>query len=460
MRSKTKFCPDFFWGVATSAYQIEGGWDADGKGESNWDRWSHTIGKIKDGATADIACDHYHLWKEDVKLMNEIGINAYRFSIAWSRVLPDGKVEINQDGLNFYKRLVDELLASHIEPFVCLNHYDMPLTLEQEGGWANRETINHFIEYAEIVAKQLGDKVKYWMTFNEPICIAGLGYSGTSEPPGLGDPKAGAQALHNLLISHGKAVKAIKSASPKEAKVGIILNLYPVQPYGTYTEKQKGTVSEDNIAAARLQDGILNRWFLDALYYGKYPEDVWEYNRENNPEIKLGDMEAISTPQDFLGVNYYSRSVVKGLRENGKLRIKSISPQELGTPFSTMGWEIYPEGLGILLRRIKKDYKPVIFITENGVALDDKIEPDSSINDPARIDFLKRHIEELGKAIMDGISVKGYFVWTLMDNFEWELGFTQRFGIVYTDFETLKRTIKSSGRWYKNWIFSLYTREK
>ncbi|MDO9465185.1 MAG: GH1 family beta-glucosidase [bacterium] len=442
MHSKTKFPADFLWGVSTSAYQIEGGWNENGKGESNWDRWAH-LGKIKNGNTGDITCDHYHLWKEDVRLMREIGINAYRFSIAWSRVLPDGKGKINQKSIDFYSNLVDELLKNNVKPFITLHHYDMPVTLEEEGGWVNRQTIGHFAKYAEIMAKHLGDRVKYWTTHNEPICIAGLGYSGTSEPPGLGDSKAGAQALHNLLVAHGSAVKSIKTER-KGAKVGIVLNLYPVQPFNKE--------SEDDRKVARTKDGILNRWFLDALYLGKYPEDVWAYQKEN-PEIKPNDMGTISTPTNFLGINYYSRYVVKGKREEGKLKIVDVSPEELGTPFSTMGWEIYPEGLGILLRRIGKDYKnPVILVTENGVALDDKIEPDGSINDPVRIDFLKRHIEELKNTISGGVDVRGYFVWTLMDTIEWELGFTQRFGLVYTDFKTLKRTVKASGRWYKNWI--------
>ena len=453
MELETKFPTNFLWGVATSAYQIEGGWNADGKGESNWDRWSHTPGKTKNGDTGDIACDHYRLWKEDVKLIREIGVNAYRFSVAWSRVIPDGKGKINQAGLDFCKNLVDELLACDIQPFITLHHYDMPLILEQEGGWVNRDTINRFVEYAEIMAKHLGDRVKNWMTHNEPICIVGLGYSGTIEPPGLGDPKAGAQALHNLLVSHGKAIRAIKATSPGEARVGIVLNLYPVQPFGRHTGQMQADIPEDNITAARIQDGILNRWFLDALYYGKYPEDVWKYQKENNPDIRLADMEIISTPQDFIGVNYYHRFVVKGIRENGELKIKTISPQELVTPFSTMGWEIYPEGLGQLLRRLKKDYNnPVTFITENGVALDDRIDSDNSINDEVRIDFLKAHLEEAEKAIADGVQLKGYFVWTLMDSNEWELGFTQRFGLIYVDFKTLERTVKASGRWYKDWI--------
>lgn len=437
---------NFFWGCSTSAYQIEGAWNADGKGESNWDRWSHTPGKIKNGDTGDIACDHYHLWKYDVGLMREIGINAYRFSIAWSRVIPDGKGKINQKGLDFYKNLIEELLKSNIQPFVCLNHYDMPLVLEQEGGWIKRETVERFAEYAEIMVKNLGDKVKYWITFNEPICIAGLGYAGTSHPPGLGDVKKGAIAQHNLLIAHGKAVKAIKSVRPDNL-VGIVLNLYPVQPFNRN--------SPEDIIAAKIKDGILNRWFLDALYFGRYPEDIWEYqkNENRNPEIKPTDMETISTAQDFLGVNYYTRYVVKGIREDGKLKIVVVSAKELGTPYSTMGWEIYPEGLGILLRRIKKDYdNPAIFVTENGVALNDKIEPDGSIKDTGRIEFLKRHVEEMEEAIRDGVDVRGYFVWTLMDNFEWELGFTQRFGLIYTDFKTLKRTIKQSGYWYRDLI--------
>ncbi|MDO9528336.1 MAG: GH1 family beta-glucosidase [Syntrophales bacterium] len=450
--NKTKFPADFLWGTATSAYQIEGGWNADGKGESNWDHWAHT-GKIKNNHTGDTACNHYHLWEEDINLMKEMGIKAYRFSIAWSRVTPDGKGEINQKGLDFYKNLVDGLLAAGIQPFVTLHHYDMPLTLEQEGGWVSRDTVNRFAEYAGIMARHLGDKVKYWMTHNEPICIAGLGYSGTSEPPGLGDPKSGAQAIHNLLVSHGKAIRAIKTNSSEEAKVGIVLNLYPIQPYGGHTKEAHPDIPEDNLIAARLQDGIINRWFLDAIYYGKYPKDVWKYQKENNPDIEPGDMEIISIPQDFLGLNYYHRFVVKGERHNGELKIKTVPPQELGAPFSTMDWEIYPDGLGIVLRRIKKDYNnPIVFITENGVALADEIEPDGSINDITRINFLKAHVKEAEEAISDGIQLKGYFVWSLMDNLEWEIGFNHRFGLVYVDFKTLERTVKASGIWYKDWI--------
>ena len=347
--------------------------------------------------------------------------------------------------MDFYKNLVDELLTSGIEPFITLHHYDMPMVLEEEGGWIKRETTDYFALYAETMIKNLGDKVKYWITINEPICIAGLGYSGTSEPPGLGDPKAGAIALHNILLAHGKAIRAIRAVRG-EAKTGIVLNLYPVQPY----EKE---LNEDTLEAVRIEDGILNRWFLDAIYLGKYPEDVMEYQKENNPEIKEGDMEIISTPQDFLGVNYYTRSVVKGIREEGELKIKGIPPQERGTPYSTMGWEIYPVGIGILLRRISKEYNnPTILVTENGVALDDRIDIDGSVNDSGRIDFLKGHIEELGRAMADGVQVKGYFVWTLMDNLEWDLGFTQRFGLIYVDFKTQRRIIKASGNWYREWI--------
>ena len=467
----SQFPDGFFWGAATAAFQIEGAWNEDGKGESNWDRWCHTPGKIRGGGTADVAVDHYHRWREDVGLMREMRLNAYRFSIAWARVQPRGRGALNSMGLAFYDRLIDALLASGIEPFVTLCHYDIPQALEDRGGWVNRDTTDWFAEYAAAMARRYGDRVSHWMTINEPICIADGHYAGTAEPPGLGDPQAGIQAAHHLLLGHGKALRAVKDEGGQQHKVGLVCNLYPVHPHlggkssdenndmarraslDTGIKEGGGALAEKDMnEAVSLMDGYTNRWWLDPIYLGRYPADIWSH-REHLPKVEPGDMAVIGVRPDFMGANYYHRFVVRPVRNKGKLAFPTVPAKELGVPCTTMGWEIYPRGLHELLVRLKADYgDPDIYVTENGMAVDDPVAPDGAVHDGYRIDYMRAHFEQAARSVADGVKLKGYFVWSLMDNFEWESGWGQRFGLVRVDYSTLERTIKDSGLWYRDFI--------
>ena len=448
-KGNSSFPDDFFWGTATSAYQIEGAWNEDGKGESNWDRWSHTPGKIAGGATGDVAVDHYHRWREDVEMMKALGLNAYRFSIAWSRVQPTGRGTLNPKGVAFYNQLIDSLLEAGIRPFVTLCHYDIPQALEDEGGWVNRELTDRFTDYARDMVRAFGDRVNRWMTINEPICIAQGHYAGTGEPPGLGDPRAGIQVAHHLLLGHAKARNVIKEEGGSEHKVGLVCNLYPIHPF---------TDDEDAAAAARLMDGYRNRWWLDPIFLGAYPADIWEH-RDHLPEIREGDLEQIHSEQDFLGVNYYNRVVVRAVRKAGKPAFSEVPARERGKPCNTFGWEIYPEGLHELLVRLKADYgDPELLVSENGLAWNDTVAPDGKIHDEQRKDFLQGHLEAAARAVADGVRLRGYFVWTLMDNFEWEFGWTQRLGLVAVDPVSLDRTVKDSGWWYRDFIRANHSR--
>lgn len=475
----TDFFPrDFFWGAATSAFQIEGAWNEDGKGESNWDRWCHTPGKIKGGGTADTAVDHYHRWREDVDLMRQMNLNAYRFSIAWPRVQPDGRGNLNPKGIAFYDRLIEALLAAGIKPFITLCHYDIPQALEDQGGWLNRDTTDRFADYAYAMVKKYGDRVIHWMTINEPICISEGHYGDIIEPPGLGDPQAGIQAAHHLLLGHAKALRAIKTGGGSHHQIGLICNLYPVHPYsGKETDGQDHDVAErvsldtgqkmsdsplvegDREKAVELLDGYINRWWLDPIYYGRYPQDIWEH-RDYLPRVHEGDMATIGIRPDFMGVNYYHRFVARPIRRKGKLTYTTVSPKELGTSYTTMGWEIYPAGLYELLTRLKKDYgDPDIYITENGMAMDDPVASDGIVHDDYRIDFLRCHFSQAARCLAEGVKLKGFFVWTLMDNFEWEAGWDQRFGLIRIEYDTLERTIKDSGRWYGDFIGMNYQKK-
>jgi beta-glucosidase len=367
--------------------------------------------------------------------------------------------------------LIDALLAAGIEPFVTLCHYDIPQALEDEGGWVNRAITDWFADYATTMVQQFGDRVTHWMTINEPICIAEGHYAQTIEPPGLGDPQAGIQVAHHLLLAHGKAIRAIKAAGGDHHQIGLVCNLYPIQPYrGAALDERDHDVAvrvsldtgikssevsltdEDMATAVRLMDGTINRWWLAPIYSGHYPQDIWE-DRSYLPTVQDGDMAVIGTRPDFMGVNYYHRMVVRPVRREGKLTYTTVSPKELGVPYTTMGWEIYPEGLHELTTRLKADYDdPDIYITENGMAIDDPVAPDGAVHDDYRIDYLRRHFEQAARAVADGVKLRGYFVWTLMDNFEWEAGWGQRFGLIRVDYETLERTVKDSGWWYRDFI--------
>jgi beta-glucosidase len=435
----SSFPSDFVWGAATASYQIEGATHEDGRGESVWDRFCATPGKVRSGDNGDIACDFFHRYRDDVKLMKELGLDAFRFSIAWPRVLPNGRGEVNQAGLDFYDRLVDELLANGIEPFATLFHWDSPQALEAAGGWRARETAEAFVEYAEAVAGRLGDRVRHWITHNEPWVYAWIGNAWGKHAPGHESEADAVAVAHHLLLSHGWAVDAIRGAAAA-ARVGITLNLAHSYPASDTPEDE---------AAAWKVDGEANRWFLDPLFRGAYPADLLERNELVALVLGDGDLDAISTPIDFLGVNNYFRFLVGAGADGPKME---RNPE---APYTDMGWEVYPEGLRQLLVRVTEDYSPAaIYITENGAAFSDVRSHDGRVHDIERTSYLESYIGAVGQAIADGSPVKGYFVWSLLDNFEWAEGYSKRFGIVYVDYPTLERVPKDSFYWYRDLLAS------
>ncbi len=438
MSNRKEFPQDFIWGAATASYQIEGAWDEDGKGESIWDRFSHTPGKVQDGDTGDVGCDHYHHWREDVALMQELGLKAYRFSIAWPRILPKGRGEINQAGIDFYSNLVDALLEAGIEPWVTLYHWDLPQVLEDEGGWTVRSTVDAFLEYTEAISHALGDRVKNWITLNEPWVSAFIGYKEGEHAPGLTDMNAAVAASHHLLLAHGKAVP-ITRANAADAKVGITLNLGVHQPASPSIADRKLTT---------WVDGYINRFFLDPLVGRGYPQDILDSYGTPLDFVLSGDMETIAVPIDFLGINYYTRGIVRDEKAEENLPITL----RRGSEITEMDWEVYPQGLYKLLGRLHFDYEfPAIYVTENGAAFPDEV-IDGQVDDPERLSYIKRHLAVAHDAIKIGVPLKGYFAWSLMDNFEWAYGYSKRFGMVYVDYETLERIPKSSAKWYKQVI--------
>ncbi|NOZ26964.1 MAG: beta-glucosidase [Chloroflexi bacterium] len=442
MAEEHEFPAGFLWGAATASYQIEGAWNEDGKGESIWDRFSHTPGKVLNGDTGDVACDHYHRWKDDIQLMQEIGLKGYRFSISWPRVLPTGRGKANPAGLDFYNRLVDGLLEAGIRPFVTLYHWDLPQALQEIGGWGNRDVAYYFADYAALIGRRLGDRVKQWITHNEPWVVAFVGHLYGVHAPGLTDPRLALQVSHHLLLSHGEAARALRDAGDADTQVGITLNLSPAHA---------ASESEADQAAARRQDGFQNRWFLDPLFRGAYPPDMLELYGDLAPQVAPGDMARIQAPLDFLGVNYYTRSVVKDAPDAEIPKTQAVKPE--GPEYTEMGWEVYPEGLYELLTRLQRDYDPpALYITENGCAFPDEVNEQGQVDDERREAYLREHFIQAHRAIQDGVKLRGYFVWSLLDNFEWALGYSKRFGIVYVDYPTQRRIIKRSGRWYSKVI--------
>ncbi len=435
----SSFPSDFVWGAATASYQIEGAAHEDGRGESVWDRFCATPGKVRGGDTGDVACDFYHRYTEDVRLMKELGLDAFRFSIAWPRVLPDGRGAVNAAGLDFYDRLVDELLANEIEPFATLFHWDTPQALEDEGGWRARSTAEAYLEYAEAVVGRLGDRVRHWITHNEPWVYAWVANAWGLHAPGRTSEVDAVAVAHHLLLAHGWAVEAIRGLSP-QARVGITLNLAHIYP---------ATDTPEDEAAAYRRDGEDNRWFLDPIFRGSYPADLLDRNELVAPHVRDGDLEAISAPLDFLGVNNYSRFIVAAGADG---------PQVVGNPdaeHTDMGWEVYPDGLHDVLMRVTREYEPpAIYITENGAAFPDVRVHDGHVHDLERTAYLESYIAAVGRAIAGDAPVKGYFVWSLLDNFEWAFGYSKRFGIVYIDFPTLERVPKDSFYWYRDLIGS------
>ncbi|MBN2084004.1 MAG: beta-glucosidase [Anaerolineales bacterium] len=431
------FPKDFLWGVSSSAYQIEGAWNGDGKGPSIWDWFSHRRGKTARGETGDVACDHYHRWKDDLDLLKTLGAGAYRFSVSWSRVIPEGRGNINQAGLDFYDRLVDGMLERGIQPFPTLYHFDLPLALHKKGSWPERDTAAAFGEYAAVVAARLGDRVQWWITLNEPMVAAVLGYMYGTHAPGRRNPGSYTRAMHTLLLAHGEAVRAIRSASPRPARVGIALNLSPVHP-------ERDTESDRR--AASWFDVLSNHICLDPVLRGAYPPDLWRRFGPFAPPVRDGDLAKIAEPIDFLGVNYYTRQVFAGrwwVPIMGGLMVRSKQGE-----FSPM-WEVYPPGIGETVERVWNDYRPpMILVTENGIPVPDAPDGNGVVSDPERISYLQRHLRVLQSSMAKNIPVKGYFVWSFTDNFEWELGYAMRFGLVYIDFATRKRTPKTSFDWY------------
>lgn len=451
MSSILTFPKDFLWGVSTSAYQIEGAVNEDGRGESIWDRFSHTPGKVQNRDTGDIACDHYHRYRDDVTLMKSMGLNSYRFSISWPRVIPNGRGRVNPPGLDFYSRLVDALLEAGIQPLVTLYHWDLPQALDDEGGWFNRAAADAFADYADVVSRHLGDRVKNWLTLNEPWCSSLLSYAIGEHAPGHHDLYSALVASHHLLLAHGKALTVLRRNVP-DGELGIVLNL---------TDVMAASPSAADRAAARFQDGSFNRWFLDPLFGRDYPADtVRTYVQLENlpPEgmnglIQPGDMESISAPCDMLGLNYYTRSVMRDTSipaSENLPQTEYVAPRE---EWTEMDWEIYPEGLYRLLNRLHFDYRPnKIMVTENGASYSDGPEASGKIHDTRRVTYLHDHIHACYRALQNGVPLVGYYVWSIMDNFEWAKGYQQRFGLFYTDFATQQRIPKDSAAWYSRVI--------
>lgn len=444
---------DFRFGAASASYQIEGAIDRDGKGPSIWDDFAHKKGKIRFNQNADRACEHYDRYKEDVALMKELSLDSYRFSIAWSRIMPEGEGKVNEKGLDFYKRLTDELLEKGITPYATLFHWDLPLALQKKyKGFANRKVADLYADYAEVMVKALGDRVKNWMTINEPWEYSCFGHLLGKHAPGRKSFSAYFHVMHNLLLGHGKAVQRIRQVD-NDAKVGIVLSMTPIDPVNPDSAKDR--------KAAHLANQFFNDIALSPLYRGEYPQPLWNKARLFRPKIQQGDMDIIQTPTDFLGLNYYSREKASWNRFmpiiNANITGEALPDTEYidaeGKQRTSMGWEIYPKGMEGCLDTIRS-YTPDtdIFIAETGAAFDDVVTEDGKVHDPLRIEVLESHLEAVARSIKKGSKVKGCFLWSLTDNFEWAGGFTKRFGLIHVDYETQRRIIKDSGYWYRQLI--------
>jgi beta-glucosidase len=443
------FPAEFLWGAATSAYQIEGAAHEDGRGDSIWDAFANMQGTTFQGQTADIAADHYHRMPEDVALMAELNLSAYRFSVSWSRIFPQGTGAVNERGLDFYSRLVDALLERDITPVLTLYHWDLPLALQERGGWLARETAYAFADYAEAVARGVGDRVRWWITINEPWCAAYLGYGCGIHAPGIADKQAAVNAAHHLLLAHGLARPRICTHAHPQARIGITLNLTPVSSADDHTETMQGVTQADVLH---------NRWCLDPLFFGHYPETLFADLEVAPPPLESGDMALISAPLDFLGVNYYFRLLLHTRSQAARASYPFTPAYEPvvpvpGASYTDMAWEIYPEGLADILQRVHQEYAPrLILVTENGAAFADQWDGSNILRDERRIAYLHDHIHVLERSCKQGIPIGGYFVWSLLDNYEWIDGHSKRFGLVYVDYPTQQRLIKESGRWYAAFI--------
>lgn len=443
MTSNLRFPAGFLWGAATSAQQIEGGTAADGRGESVWDRFAATPGRIEDGSDPRLACDHYRRHAEDIEHMRWLGLNAYRFSIAWPRIVPAGRGAVNPRGLDHYDAFVDDLLAAGLTPFVTLNHWDTPQALQDEGGWGERRTVDAFVDYAALVARRLGDRVRHWITHNEPWCQSVLGHLEGHHAPGHRDPAESLRVAHHLLLSHGLATAAVRGNAP-DAQVGITLILSPVEP---------ASASAADADAARAYDGFFNRWFLDPLHGRGYPADAvadrvrWGHLPDHAlPFVREGDLRTIAAPTDFLGVNYYSRAVMRAGPDGRPRGVPMAPPEDL----TDMGWEVWPRGLYDVLMHVHRTYAPrTLYVTENGAAFPDAVTATGRVEDMRRVDYLRDHLVEARRALSDGAPLAGYFAWSLLDNWEWGQGFAKRFGLFRVDYATQKRSPKDSAHFYR-----------
>ena len=446
MNSAYRFPDDFLWGTATSAYQIEGSPTADGAGRSIWHRFSHTPGNTWLDQTGDVACDHYRRYKDDVAIMAELGANAYRFSIAWARIFPQGTGAVNKKGIDFYSRLVDELLKRGIKPNATLYHWDLPEALDDRGGWLNPDITTWFGDYAGTMFEALGDRVEMWSTLNEPWVVTDGGYLSGLLAPGHSNLFEAPIATHNLLRSHGTAVERFRSTkAANKGKIGITVNLEPKYP---------ASDSPEDLAATRRADAYMNRQFLDPVFLGHYPEEMGEIFGEAWPDWSDDDMRLIKQPIDFLGVNYYTRRVERYHPDHLPLKTKHVpQPQHIETDTK---WEVFPEALTKVLLWVTERYgKPPIYITENGAAFYDPPHTiDGKIEDPLRVEYYRQHLRAAHEAMKQGVNLKGYYAWSLLDNYEWSLGYSKRFGIVHVDYSTQQRTIKASGRYYAEVIRS------
>lgn len=438
------FPQGFFWGTATASYQIEGAWNEDGKGESIWDHFAHTAGKIKNGDTGDMACDSYHCWRDDIALMRAMNLNSYRFSIAWPRIQPSGSGVANSKGVDYYERLIDALLEAHIRPFITLYHWDLPQALEDLGGWTNRDTAGRFADYVQLVAQHLGDRVCDWIIFNEPAAFVDLGYLEGTHAPGRQSLLDFLRATHVVNLAQGAGFRALKAERPA-ARVGTAFSMSPCEP---------ATDSDADRLAAERAHAITNTWFLDPALRGRYPNAL-TFLPETAMRIKAGDMEKVRVPLDFLGINLYYRTIASAA---GTME-RTFHPQEWlfpvkmeggsQEPKTDFGWEVWPKALYDMVMRITRDYnRPVIEITESGCAYNDAPNASGAIHDVRRIEYHRRYLAALARSIAEGADVRGYHAWSLLDNFEWADGYSQRFGLAYVDFKTQQRTMKDSGRWY------------
>ncbi|PFG29308.1 GH1 family beta-glucosidase [Paramicrobacterium agarici] len=460
------FPPTFMWGSATAAAQVEGAGHEEGKRDSVWDAFARVPGAVARGENLEVAVDHYHRYREDVAIMRELGLDTYRFSTSWSRVLPDDG-DVNQAGIDFYSRLVDELLEAGILPWLTLYHWDLPQALEERGGWANRETAERFVRYAEVMYAALGDRVKHWTTFNEPFCSSLLGYASGVHAPGRQEPDAAVAAIHHQHLAHGLAVNRLRELGAES--LGITLNLSNSIPLD-----ENDPV---DVEAARRFDVLQNRVFLEPIVTGAYADDTLADLEQFGlrERIQPGDMEIIGTPIDFLGVNHYHDDQVSGHPSPGSDGHSGATDRTLSSPWvgsehlafpsrglprTAMGWEVNPSGLRVLLTRLGREYPnlPPLYVTENGAAYDDVVSDDGRVHDPERAAYIRDHVQAVSDAIADGADVRGYFVWSLLDNFEWSWGYDKRFGIVRVDYDTLERTVKDSGRMYADLIAQVRSR--